>query len=109
MQRLKPDIDTVYVSSPYGFTKLMTKQFSNYKYKKNGILLDSGIKKITRFAKDYNVSGSDFTLLAISLNKSDSVVEKSLDKTAESIKKDNRLKALVANASLAPVSLGVKI
>lgn len=109
MQRLIPQIDTVYVSEPYGFNQLMTKQFRDYKYKKSGILLDSGIKKITRYAKDYTIGNSMFTLLAVCIGRSDKTVEKKLDEVAESIKTNNKLKALVGVASMTPASLGVQI
>lgn len=109
MQRLTPQIDIVHVSSPYGFNKLMTKKFANYKYKKNGILLDSGTKKITRYAKDYIIDNTPFSLLAICMGRSDKTIESKLDEVAQSIKEDNRLRAMVGMASMTPISLGVKI
>lgn len=108
MQRLKPKIDTAYISAPYGFSKLMTKQFSNYKYFKSGILLDSGIKKVTRYAKDYEVSNTPYTLIVISM-KSAKTVEKAMDNIAKDINKNNKLKGLVGMASMTPLDTGVTI
>lgn len=109
MQRIMPQIDTVHISAPYGFTKLMTKKFANYKYKKNGILLDSGNKEVTRYVKDYLIDNTPVSFLVICMGKSDKSVEKKLDDVAESIKEDNRLRAMIGMANMSPLSLGVKI
>lgn len=109
MQRLIPDIDSIYVSQPYGFSQMMTKQFKDYKYKKNGILLDSGIKHVTRYAKDYTLGNTNFSLLVICLNKSEKTIEDRLDQVAKDIKKDNKMKSIVGVAGLKPLPLGVNI
>lgn len=109
MQKIIPEIDTIYVVAPYGFSTMMYKEFSNYKYRKNGILLDSGIKKLTRYAKDYEVSGTSFTLLVVSLKAGLDAVEKKLDDFAKEMLNNNKFKSLAATATLVPINLGEKI
>lgn len=109
MQRIIPEIDKIHVSAPYGFDRIMTKEFSNYKYRKNGILLDSGIKKLTRYAKDYEVGGTKFTLLLVSFSKGVKTIEKKLDSFAKDINKNNKYKSLAATATLVPTNLGEAI
>jgi len=108
MQRIKPELDTIYASEPYGFNQLMSKKMTNYKYTKSGILLNTGLKKITRYAKDYKIGSTPVTLLVISFSGAKKV-ETALDNAVEQIKKDNKLKSIVAQSTMRPLSLGVKI
>lgn len=109
MQRLIPNIDDVYIAEPHGFSLMATKKMNNYKYKKNGILIDSGNKNVTRFAKDYKIGNTIFTLIVVCLGKTEKTVEGKLDQVADSIRGNNRLKAMAGVATMTPARLGVKI
>ena len=88
-QRLVPELNRVYVSTPHGiFNSLSTRSMDGYSYMENGIMKNTGLTALYRYAKNFVINKRQYVLIVMSLDSNEDKVEKFLDKTAAKLDKE---------------------